>query len=476
MKKIFILLAILSLSLQLFSQPSLDGDWTGKISIMGFELGFATKFNTENGVYTGTMDIPEQKAKDLPLINIKYEFPKLNFDLDVPNGLARFIGEFHDGLVSGKFIQGGAEGTFTLSKGTGEKKDTIKNDITAEKVPYRQEEVTFQNDGITFAGTLTLPKYAGKHPAVILITGSGPQNRDEEILGMKPFKMLADYFTRNGIAVLRYDDRGVGATSKEITVNESTTDNFAGDVIAAVKFLKTHSNIDNKQIGLMGHSEGGIVAPMVASRNPNDIAFIICMAGTGVNGKEILLEQSKLIMKAEGETDDEIKEKTDLMRHIIETVQSGTGIDELLAEGKISLLKEYEQMTDEQKSSIPDKEKWAEQSASQQIHAYQSLWMKYFMAYDPAPALEKVKCPVLLLFGGLDLQVPNSQNEKPMVDALTRGRNKDFQVKIFPEANHLFQKAITGGVSEYSKLPKEFLPGFLEFVNAWIQSRVTVSR
>ncbi len=454
----------------------LDGEWSGKISITGFDIGFVTKFKSDNGKYLGTMDIPEQMAKDLPLINIVYDFPKLSFNLDVQNGLARFIGEFNDGLVSGKFIQNGAEGTFTLVKGTGEKKDSVSNDVKVEKLPYKQEEVTFLNDGITFAGTLTLPEYAGKHPAVILISGSGPQNRDEEIVGMKPFKMLADYFTRNGIAVLRYDDRGVGETLKEISVNESTTDNFAGDVFAAVKFLKTRSDINTKQIGLMGHSEGGIIAPLVASRNPDDIAFIICMAGTGVNGKEILLEQSKLIMRAEGETDDEISEKIAIMRHIIETVQSGTGIDELLAEGITSLMAEYEKMTDEQKSSIPKKEKWAEQSASRQIYAYQSSWMKYFMAYDPAPALEKVKCPVLLLFGGLDLQVSPAQNERPMVDALTRGGNKDFQVKVFPDANHLFQKAITGGVSEYSKLPKEFLPGFLEFIGEWIQKRVTVSR
>jgi dipeptidyl aminopeptidase/acylaminoacyl peptidase len=180
-----------------------------------------------------------------------------------------------------------------------------ENNSVPVELPYNAEEVTFTNDGNTFAGTLTFPKTEGKHPAVVLITGSGAQDRDENIIGFKIFEVIADHLTQNGIAVLRYDDRGIGGTTGK-TVDQSTTEDFAGDVIAAVQYLKTRDNINPSEIGLLGHSEGGIVAPIAAGKS-TDIAFIILMAGTGVKGIDIVLEQAQLIMKADKAKDEEIE-------------------------------------------------------------------------------------------------------------------------------------------------------------------------
>jgi pimeloyl-ACP methyl ester carboxylesterase len=340
-----------------------------------------------------------------------------------------------------------------------------------EPLPYNSEEVTFNNGDIKLAGTLTIPKTDGKHPAVVMITGSGPQNRDEELFGFKPFKIIADYLTRNGIAVLRYDDRGVGGSTGE-SVSHYTSEDFAGDVLEAVKFLKTRDVINPKQIGLMGHSEGGIIAPMAASKS-DDIAFIILMAGTGVNGADLLKKQSELIMKAENASDEEIKANDVEIEKINKIVISGS-TEELRSTFEEAELKGYDDLTDEEKNAINNKDEYIKTNVDRDLKRYGNTWFKFFLAYDPAPALEKVKCPVLMLFGELDLQVPPSQNREPMENALIKGGNKDYKVVVFPKANHMFITANTGSPSEYNSLPKEFVPGFLDTVKDWITERVTI--
>jgi len=467
MKKLcFIIIFLITASA--FSQPVIDGAWSGKIFVTGITLTINVNFKNENNSTTGTIDIVEQSAKNLTLTNIKQKAEKISFELPAGKTTAYFEGKITGDSIGGTFKQAGAEGTFYLlrNRQTGE--------IKQEELPYNSEEVTFYNGTLTFAGTLTTPKTPGKHPAVVMITGSGPQDRNEEIFGFKIFGIIADHLTKNGIAVLRYDDRGVGGSTGS-TVSESTTDDFAGDVVEAVKFLQIRSDINPEQVGLFGHSEGGIVAPLAFTKY-DKIAFMVLMSGTGVKGIDILKEQSKLIMKADSTTDDEIKGYMQMLDLIYETASRNSGWDELKEQIKQNIEENYDKLPEETRKYITDKDEYINTQASTTIKVFKSNWMRYFIDYDPAIALTKTTCPVLMLFGSNDLQVPPAQNEKTMVDALTKAGNKDFTVNIMPKANHLFQESLTGSPTEYTNLKKEFLPGFLDAVSGWIVRRVTINK
>ena len=451
------------------AQTVIDGHWEGAILISGSELEIKVDFVNGTDSLRATMDIPQQKQKGLKLIHVKYSHPKIYFELPAGPGLATFDGAFVEGAdsIAGSFKQAAFTGTFFLKKG-----EYVKPEVKEEPVPYKQEEVTFTNGSNSFAGTLTIPELPGKHPAVVMITGSGAQNRDEEIIGFKLFRVIADQLTRNGIAVLRYDDRNIGGSTGK-TVNESTTDEFAGDVVEAVKYLKTRDDINPQQVGLFGHSEGGIVAPLAGTKYEG-IAFMVLMAGTGVKGIDILKEQSKLIMKADHGSDLEVKGYMEMLDEVYKAVTTKKGWGELKKMFKESMEESYNRMSKEEKSTVTSKEAYIEQMTEATMTEFKSPWMQYFLQYDPKPALEKTKCPVLLLFGGKDLQVPVAQNEKPMTDALKKAGNTDYTVRTFANANHLFQSAKTGSPSEYADLPKEFVPGFLDEISNWITARVTV--
>lgn len=464
MRKLFLLVVVFLFGAALNAQTDISGDWSGAISISGVELEIVTHFKNDAGVYSGTIDIPEQSAMGLPLSKIEYNFPKLKFELEIPNSVAKFDGEFKDEVISGTFTQAGLKGAFTLTKG-------VKKEVVEEK-NFKEEEVTFKNGDITFAGTLSIPPKSGKHPAVVMITGSGPQNRDETVAGFKIFKVIADYLTTNGIAVLRYDDRGVGKSTGK-SVNESTSEEFAGDVIEAIKFLKSRNDINEKQIGLIGHSEGGLIAPMVAAKT-DDVAFVVALGGPGVNGAEIILEQTRLIMLAGGEDKEKVEKDVADSKSVIDLFLKGAGDDEIKGAIRKFVVVEFDKMDAEAKAKIADKDKWADEEVDKMFGSFGSPWMRYFLKYEPVPALEKTKCPALMLFGELDLQVPPKQSEGPMRDAFVRGGNKDFEIKVIPKANHLFQEATTGNPMEYGTLKKEFVSGFLEYMVSWIVKRVTV--
>jgi pimeloyl-ACP methyl ester carboxylesterase len=449
-----------------FSQSAIDTTWHGDIDIMSTKLGIIVKFRSEGGLSKGTIDIPTQKAEGLSLTGVVFNNPKVRFELEAGPGLAVFEGIYYPDSISGTFQQGGISGTFLLKKG-----EPVVEIIDESSLPYAQEEVSFTNGGNSFTGTFTYPKENKSgipgYPAVILITGSGPQERDEEIAGFKIFKTIADHLSRNGIAVLRYDDRGTGGSTGN--VNDATTMDFAGDVIAAVNYLKSRGDVYS--IGLLGHSEGGIVAPIAAVKS-HDVQFIILMAGTGVKGIDILKEQSKLIMKADKATKQEIDGYLKLLDAIDDAVKNNRSLDAVKNEIKNSIIDNFDDLPKEQRKNIKNPEQYANDVAEMTIAQFSAPWMKYFMQYDPAPMLEKVSCPVYVLFGGKDLQVPPKQNEKPILDALKKGGNEEVSVEVFPTANHLFQDAVTGSPSEYGQLKKEFVPGFLDKITEWIQVKV----
>jgi pimeloyl-ACP methyl ester carboxylesterase len=309
--------------------------------------------------------------------------------------------------------------------------------------PYREEQVTFVNAkaGITFAGTLTLPASSAASPAVVLITGSGAQDRDETVAGHKPFLVLADTLTRRGIAVLRVDDRGVGGSGG--TMATATSEDFVDDALAAVAYLTARKDIDTRHIGLVGHSEGGLIAPIAATRS-KDIAFIVLMAGPGITGDQILFLQGAAIMRANGASEAAISRNREVQEKLFDIIR--TEKDDAAAREKI-------------KAVAPGQERVA------------TPWFRYFLSYDPVPVLQKVTCPVLAINGEKDLQVPYRENLDAIGKALRAGGNPDATTLSMPNLNHLFQTSQTGSPSEYAKIPETIAPVALDAISDWILKR-----
>jgi pimeloyl-ACP methyl ester carboxylesterase len=443
------------------------GGWTGAIDVGSQSLRIIVHFTSVSSELKATIDIPEQNAKEISLKNVRFDSTAVHMDLPAGLGVAVFDGHLSGDSIGGSFTQAGLAGSFGLKRG----EPAEEEKASEPPPPYRVEDVVFHNDTLTLAGTLTLPPKEGRHPAVVMITGSGAQNRDEELFGFKPFKIIADYFTRHGIAVLRYDDRGVGGSSG--STSESTTSDFATDVLAALKYLQTRPDINPKEIGLCGHSEGGIVAPLAASRS-KDVAFIVLIAGPGVDGERILLAQAELIMRADSASEQEINDALSVNKRIYEIVKSGKDLASFRPELENQVRREVDAMKPERRESIKDADAYIKARVDATIKQVQNPWFKYFLTYDPEPALEKVRCPVLALFGERDLQVPAEMDKTAMEKALRKGGNKDFTMKIMPKANHLFLTAVTGSPSEYATMKKEFVPGFLETMTDWILRHVTV--
>jgi uncharacterized protein len=331
--------------------------------------------------------------------------------------------------------------------------------------PYRAEEVSYENAGakVKLAGTLTIPEGKGPFPAVLLITGSGPQDRDESLLGHKPFLVLADYLTRRGIAVLRVDDRGVGKSTGKFA--EATTFDFADDAQAGVNYLKSRSEVDGKRIGLVGHSEGGVIAPIVASRS-SDVAFIVLLAGTGLTGEDIIYLQSKLIAQAEGAKANDTQINEALQRKIFALVKQEAAGPELVKKLQTLVKEESTKWTPEQKKELDKQGGLLAVYAS--LQEFSKPWFKTFLAYDPTTNLKKVKCPVLAINGELDLQVPYKENLEAIRYSLESAGNTKVTTKSFPQLNHLFQKCKTGSPTEYGKIEETFNVEALKCVGDWV--------
>ncbi|MHB8905371.1 MAG: alpha/beta hydrolase family protein [Melioribacteraceae bacterium] len=465
--KMFI--ALVFIFSQTNAQNDIAGYWSGKIKMLTMNLDFQIKVEKTKKTLNAFMSIPSQKLENYQLAVFTFKKNKLHFELPSQAGTAKFDGELIVDSIKGKILQAGIQGTFYLARSEEQKTIPKSESKINEPLPYLEDEVAFKSGRILLAGTLTIPKEEKKYPAVILLTGSGPQNRDEEIYGFKIFQKIADYLTRRGIAVLRYDDRGVGGSTGNTM--QSTTEDFAGDAQAAIDFLKKQKNIDPKKIGFLGHSEGAIIAPMVAA-NSNDVAFMVLMSGTGVNGGEVLLEQQKLILKASGVADSLINQNLELQKEINKALNNNKDLNDIRNDIQTFAEKDYETLSPDIKASIKDKKAYINSTVQSQIMVFNNPWFKYFINYDPAPALQKVKVPVLMTFGELDLQVPVNQNKPKMEDALRLGGNNNFKSIIFPKANHLYQEAKTGSPGEYNELEKEFVPGFLEKIGDWIEQIV----
>lgn len=463
MKKITLTILTGLISLTFFGQE-ITGQWNGALKIQGIQLRVVFNVSKNNDGFSSTMDSPDQGAKDFPVNKTTFENSKIKFE--ITNAKIEYSGEFKNDEIIGTFRQNGQEFPMNLSRKTIEKQIVKRPQEPQKPYPYYSEEVIFQNETahIDLSGTLSLPKKEGNFPVVILISGSGPQNRNEEVFGHKPFLVISDYLTKNGIGVFRYDDRGIGQSKGNFKT--ATSADFATDVESAIAYLKTRKEINKDKIGLIGHSEGGLIAPMVASKS-KDVAFIILLAGPGIQGDQILLLQQKLIGKASG-TSAETLEKNELVnRKAYDIVNKSTNLEQLNVD-----LTHYIQST---LKDNPKNEKRAEMSDDEfvklQVSKITTPWMHYFIKYNPAPALEKVKCPVLALNGKKDLQVPPKENLAAIKEALSKAGNKNITTKILPNLNHLFQECKTGSPQEYATIEQTFSPIALTEILKWIQTQ-----
>ncbi len=439
---------------------NLEGTWEGALDVGAMKLRLALKVTkAADGAIVAKLDSLDQGANDMQVDAISLKDGAVHFEMNRLQVVFDGTLNKENSEIAGQFKQGGATYPLTLKRVA---KPTALNRPQEPKppFPYDEEEVSYENkrDGVKLAGTLTLPRGKASSPSVILITGSGPQNRNEELLGHKPFLVLADYLTRRGVAVLRVDDRGVGGSTG--SVSNSTSENFAADALAGIEFLKGHKGIDAKRIGLIGHSEGGLIAPMVASQS-DDVAFIVLLAGPGLPGEDILLAQAALILKASGAGPEALARQRATQEMMFAVLKQEK--DNATAEKKMR--EEF----DKRMAGLSEAEKaQANQTLEAQIKMVLSPWFRHFLTYDPRPTLAKVKCPVLALNGENDLQVPVTENLREIEATLKAAGNKDVTVMRLPKLNHLFQTSETGLPGEYVKIEETFAPVALKTVGDWV--------
>ena len=464
MKKLILLFALFTM--QVFSQQKdLAGIWTGKLALPN-SLELTIVFNlskVDAGKYTATLDSPDQGA-----MGITTEGTIVNGDsilINIPVVQGYYTGKiFYDEMkIIGKWFQSGMGLDLTVNK-VDKLEGPNRPQEPIEPYPYNSEEVLFENekDNVVLAGTLSFPKEGNNFPAVVMITGSGGQDRNEGLLGHKPFLVISDYLTRNGVAVLRFDDRGIAQSTGDHS--KATSEDFARDVLSAVQFLKERNEIDKTKIGLIGHSEGGMIAPL-ASIQSDDVSFIVLMAGPGIPGDSIIYLQGELIQRVEGASEEEVQKANKIQRKIISTVKNIK--DEGVLKEKLEEIfrSEYSFMSDKEKNELGDLKTYLDA----QIKSLTSSWFKYFLKYDPVPVLEKVKRPVLAINGENDLQVPPKENLSAIKSALQKGGNKNFETIELKGLNHLFQTSESGKISEYGEIEETISPIALQTVLDWIK-------
>lgn len=422
----------------------LAGDWHGSIEVPDQPLDIGVHLTGEESL-AGTIDVPAMGVIAAPLAEVQRDGDRVGFTIpDVP-GAPAFSGTLRIDALVGDFTQAGQSFPVTLTRGA--LAGAARPQEPHPPFPYRTEDVTYHDGEVQLAGTLTLPAGPGPFTAVLLVSGSGPQDRDEALLGHKPFLVLSDTLTQAGYAVLRVDDRGVGGSTGDL--NGSDYEDLTGDITAGVDFLRARPDIT--RVGLLGHSEGGYLAPLAAQRD-GDVAFVVLMAGPAVPGDQVLEAQNRLMLAAAGQTPAQIEAR-------IATIREGVGL--LRAEdyaGAATLVR-----TALTSQGVP-----ADQ-VDGQVTELTSRYFRSFAVYDPAAALAALTVPVLAVYGGRDVQVPAEQSV-PAMQALL-GRNPDVTVRTFPDLNHLMQPAATGQLAEYATIATTLAPEFLDLVTGWMHER-----
>lgn len=436
------------------------GTWKGTLELGTNSVPLIFYIEENNNLWSATMDSPDQMAYDIRFDEVEPSGQTIELRIQSANAL--YEGRLSDdgNTIEGTWKQG-ASFPLILKRSKDERPQRPQE--PKPPYPYDVETVTFTNKeaGIELEGTLTLPAKQQHCPAIVLISGSGPQDRDESLLRHKPFWVLADYLTRRGIAVLRYDERGVGASGG--TYQGATSADLSTDVEAAYDYLRKHPRVNAKKVGLLGHSEGGLIAPMVASRRPK-VAFVVLMAGPGGSGAEVLLSQNNALQVLEG-TDSALAAIRDrVLRTLYDQVLADTAHQQSATTFIDALPAELKTLSSEQREKLG----LLDLNLRQIISALRGPWLSYFIRSQPHDYLTQVQCPVLVLNGAKDVQVlPN--NALAIAQALQDGGNYYYQVNIFPQLNHLFQTAETGLPKEYVEIEETMAPEVLRVVGDWLE-------
>ncbi len=442
---------------------SLQGSWLGTLDLGLQSLRLVINLSDIAGdSLTATLDSPDQGAYGIPAGPVTVTGNEIVIPVNTISG--EFSGKIiNDTLIEGNWSQGGSSFPLVVVKNA-EVLDYRKPQEPVEPFPYRTEEVTFHNEiyDIDLAGTLSIPEGNGPFKAVIMITGSGPQNRNEVLMGHKPFFVIADYLTRNGIAVLRYDDRGVGESEGYYT--SATSEDLATDVEAAFRYLKSVPGIDSLSIGLIGHSEGGLIAPIVASAN-EDVAFIVSLAGPGVNGLDLIIRQGEDISRIAGMKERKIKKSMELNRKIYDIILNEPDNETASAKAE-ELLRDYLTRRLIFKKLVDIQVKGTMSSLTPDAIA----WLRFFFQANPEDYWSQVKCPVLALNGDKDLQVAADENLPAIVNAVKSGGNEGVESLELPGLNHLFQHTETGNPNEYGSIEETFSGEVLKIIADWINN------
>lgn len=452
------------------AQPAkILGNWLGTLEVgpQNMRIGLHITGNYQ-GELTSSFDSLDQNALGIPVQQTTFTNNQLH--LDILAAHAQYDGVLGSGgnEITGMFTQGGAQFPLSLKR-----VDKIEAPSRASRpqdpkppYPYDAEDVSYEDKGVHLAGTLTLPRGQGPFPGALMITGSGPQDRDETISGHKPFWIIADYLARRGIAVLRVDDRGVGKSSGDSM--QASFDDMSGDVLAGIRYLKGRKEIDAKHIGVIGHSEGGMVGPLAATRS-SDISFVVMLAGMGVSFEQAVdshLSQAELMMREAGSPEEAITWNNALQKMIFRVLQSES-------DSKIAVEKMRTEL-DNMKASLPEAQRKALENpgvaaaVDQQFASVTTLEMRSVLLHDSGQTLRQLKVPVLALNGSRDLQVSAKLNLPAIAAALAESGNSDFTVVELPGSNHLFQNCTKCTVAEYGQLNQTFSPTALLIMGDWL--------
>lgn len=445
--------------------------WTGKMKAGFQEFDFQFRvFEDDEKNKTATLDSFTENIEGIPCGIVK-DGSKITIEVPIATAPATFVGALEgENKIVGEWEQKDNKYPLTLKQVPLSSTRELKLNRPQTPQPpfdYDSEEVTIENkkDGLTLAGTLTTPKGNGPFPVVVLISGSGPQDRDETLFSHKPFFVIADHLAKNGIGVLRFDDRGTASSTGDFA--SATSADFANDVESVVEFLKAKDKVDATKIALCGHSEGGLIAPIVASRR-TDLAAIVMLAGPGVNGRQIAFNQSRLIAAAAGAQEYEMKINDMLLAKIFEYQDQNKPLDGSFLD---AIIKQIESAVPGDKTDEFNVDE-TRAAIQQAVARTDTPWFKYFATFEPATALSKVKCPVLAIVGEKDLQVDPKLNNPAIEKALMDGGNPDYQVTVLPELNHLFQKCKTGAMSEYNQIEHTIDQSALDLLTDWLSKKL----
>lgn len=432
---------------------SFEGTWQGSLTIQGMELPLVFNLKYDGG-WTGNMQSPKQSNAKMPISKIKASADSIYITVD-PIGLS-YAGKLSadKSFIDGQIKQGGLNAPMKMVRQTASNAvksiELVRTQTVNAPYPYDALNVNFENtvDKVTLSGTLTSPKEKGRYPAVILISGSGPSDRNSSFYGHEPFKVLADYLTRQGIVVLRYDDRGIGESTGDYKL--ATTGDLSKDALAGLKYLRKQANVDPKKVGIIGHSEGGLISLLLAGQRVAGLDFIVSLAGPALKIDSLMILQNEAVAKSVNQKVSQ--QEIQRIKRNYKIAKSDMSTEKAFAEIMANL-------KDIPGSQTPE--------FADQIGVLITPWYRYFLKIDPVPFIRKIKIPVYAAFGGKDIQVTAPENAESLTDNLPK--NSKSVIKIYPEDNHLFQPAKTGAVAEYPEIPVNLDPTLLSDISNWIK-------